>query len=401
MTFAAAFLLSTFVAGDWPQFLGPTRDGVYSSNDIAATFPASGPPIIWKKDVGEGFASPVVASGKVILFHRVSGRELIEALDAATGKNVWSYEYPTTYRDDFGFDEGPRSAPVVADGVVYAFGAEGMLSAVDLATGKKKWMIAAMQKYGVKKGWFGAAGSPLVEGGRVIVNLGGQNAGIVAFDTATGALAWKATNDEASYSSGTVATIGGERHAIFLTRAGVVDLNPATGQVRFSMPFRSRNNASVNAATPLVIGNLVFVSASYNTGAALLEVSGSQFKKLWANDDSMSNHYSTCVFRDGFLYGFHGRQEYGQSLRSIELKTGKVMWDVDGFGAGTVTLIGDRLLIVRENGQMVVAPASPKAYQSSPQVPIIKGVVRAYPALSDGRIYLRNEHTLICARISR
>jgi len=401
MTFAAAFLLSTFVAGDWPQFLGPTRDGVYTGTDIAASFPASGPPIVWKKDVGEGFASPVVASGKVILFHRVSGRELIEALDAATGKNVWSYEYPTTYRDDFGFDEGPRSAPVVADGVVYAFGAEGMLSAVDLATGKKRWMIAAMQKYGVKKGWFGAAGSPLVEGSRVIVNLGGQNAGIVAFDAATGALAWKATNDEASYSSGTVATIGGERHAIFLTRAGVVDLNPATGQVRFSMPFRSRNNASVNAATPLVIGNLVFVSASYNTGAALLEVSGSQFKKLWANDDSMSNHYSTCVFRDGFLYGFHGRQEYGQSLRSIELKTGKVMWDVDGFGAGTVTLIGDRLLIVRENGQMVVAPASPKAYQSSPQVPIIKGVVRAYPALSDGRIYLRNEHTLICARISR
>ena len=398
MTLAAVLLL---LCADWPQFLGPTRDGAYTGNDIAASFPAAGPPIVWKKDVGEGFASPVVASGKVILFHRVSGRELIEALDAATGKNVWSYEYPTTYRDDFGFDEGPRSAPVVADGVVYAFGAEGMLSAVDLATGKKRWMIAAMQKYGVKKGWFGAAGSPLVEGGRVIVNLGGQNAGIVAFDTATGALAWKATNDEASYSSGTVATIGGERHAIFLTRAGVVDLNPATGQVRFSMPFRSRNNASVNAATPLVIGNLVFVSASYNTGAALLEVSGSQFKKLWANDDSMSNHYSTCVFRDGFLYGFHGRQEYGQSLRSIELKTGKVMWDVDGFGAGTVTLIGDRLLIVRENGQMVVAPASPKAYQSSPQVPIIKGVVRAYPALSDGRIYLRNEHTLICARISR
>jgi outer membrane protein assembly factor BamB len=401
MTFAAALLLSTLMAGDWPQFLGPTRDGVYVGNDIAASFPASGPPIVWKKDVGEGFASPVLASGKVILFHRVSGRELIEALDAATGKNVWSYEYPTTYRDDFGFDEGPRSAPVVADGVVYTFGAEGVLSAVDLATGKKKWTIAAMQKYGVKKGWFGAAGSPLVEGGHVIVNLGGQNAGIVAFDAATGALAWKATNDEASYSSGTVATIGGERHAIFLTRAGVVDLNPATGQVRFSMPFRSRNNASVNAATPLVIGNLVFVSASYNTGAALLEVSGSQYKKLWANDDSMSNHYSTCVFRDGFLYGFHGRQEYGQSLRSVELKTGKVMWDVDGFGAGTVSLIGDRLLIVRENGQMVIAPASAKAYQPSVQVPLLKGVVRAYPALSDGRIYLRNEHTLICARLSR
>src|SRR5579862_510769 len=202
MTLAAVLLfLLPAVSADWPQFLGPTRDGVYTGNDIAASFPASGPPIVWKKDVGEGFAAPVVAQGKLILFHRVQGRELIEALDANTGKNVWSYEYPTSYKDDFGFDEGPRSAPVVASGVVYAFGAEGVLSAVDLATGKKKWMIAAGQKFGVHKGWFGAAGSPLLEQGKVIVNLGAPNAGIVAFDAATGNLAWKATSDEASYSS--------------------------------------------------------------------------------------------------------------------------------------------------------------------------------------------------------
>jgi outer membrane protein assembly factor BamB len=398
MVLAAVLIL---LVADWPQFLGPTRDGVYTGNDIAASFPASGPQILWKKDIGEGFAAPVVAQGKVILFHRVSGREIIEALDAATGKNVWSYEYPTSYRDDFGFDEGPRSAPVVSNGVVYAFGAEGVLSAVDLSTGKKKWMIGAGQKFGVKKGWFGAAGSPLVEQNRVLVNLGGQNAGIVAFDAATGAVAWKATNDEASYSSGTVGTIDNERHAIFLTRAGVVDLNPADGRVRFSMPFRSRNNASVNAATPLIIGNLVFVSASYNTGAALFEIHGDQYKKLWANDDSMSNHYSTCVYRDGYLYGFHGRQEYGQALRAVELKTGKVMWEAADFGAGTVTLIGDRLLIVRENGQLVLAPASSKTFQPIAQCTLTKGVVRSYPALADGRIYIRNEHTLVCAKLSR
>src|SRR5262249_38739762 len=150
--------------------------------------------------------------------------------------------------------------------------------------------------------------------------------GIVAFDAVTGAVAWKATDDEASYSSGVSATIDNERHAVFLTRAGVVDVNPADGHVRFAMPFRSRNDASVNAATPLIIGNLVFVSASYKTGAALLEVHGSEYKKIWSNDESMENHYSTCVYRDGFLYGFHGRQEYGQSFRAVELKTGKVAW---------------------------------------------------------------------------
>ncbi len=397
----AGVLLLCALAGDWPQFLGPTRDGVYTGADIAPAWPAAGPPVVWKKDAGEGFAGPIVASGKVILFHRVSGREIIEALDAATGKNVWSYEYPTAYRDDFGFDEGPRAAPVVANGVVYTFGAEGVLSAVDLATGKKRWVAETHKMFVVRKGWFGAAGSPVVEGGRVLVNVGAENAGIVAFDAATGAVAWKATSDEASYSSPMVATIGGARHALFFTRAGLVDLDPATGQVRFSMPFHSRSSASVNAATPLVIGNLVFVSASYGTGAVLLEVNGSTYKKVWANDDSMSNHYSTCVYRDGYLYGFDGRQEEGQTLRAIELKTGKPMWSVNQFGAGTVTLAGDRLLILRENGELVIVPATPKAFQPSERAPILKSVVRAYPAIADGRLYARNEHTLICVKLAK
>jgi outer membrane protein assembly factor BamB len=395
------FICATAIAADWPQFLGPTRDGIYPGTDIAPTFPAAGPSLVWKKDVGEGFAGPVVASGKLILFHRQSGKEIIECLDAATGKNVWSYQYPTTYRDDFGFDEGPRSAPVIADGTVYTFGAEGVLSAIDFSTGKLRWSVPAHQLFHSPKGWFGSAGSPLVDAGKVLMNVGGQDAGIVAFDAANGAVAWKATSDEASYSSPTVATIGGARHAFFLTRTNVVDLDPANGKIRFTLPFRSRFSASVNAATPLVIGNQVYVSASYGTGATLLEVNGSQFRKVWASDDAISNHYSTCVYRDGYLYGFHGRQEEGQTLRSIELKTGKVMWSIENYGAGTVSLAGDRLLILRENGELVMAPATPNEFRPIAHAPILKAVVRAYPAIADGRLFARNEHTLMCFRLSR
>jgi len=396
----SAVLLLMTLAGDWPQFLGPTRDGVYSGSDIAPAWPATGPPVVWKKDVGAGFAGPVVAGGKLILFHRLQGREIIECLDAATGKNVWSQEYPTAYRDDFGFDEGPRSAPVIAGGVVYAYGAEGVLTAIELATGKRLWQVAAHQKFKSPKGWFGSAGSPLVEGGKVLVNVGGEGAGIVAFDAATGNVAWKATSDEASYSSPSAVTIGGARHVLFLTRSELVDLDPANGQIRFTMPFKSRSSASVTAATPLAIGNLVFVSASYGVGAALLEVNGSQFRKIWANDDSMSNHYSTCVYANGILYGFHGRQEEGQELHAIELKTGKIMWSVERFGAGTVTLAGNRLLIVRENGELTVAPATSKEFRPSESAKILSGVIRAYPAIADGRLYARNEHTLIAVRLA-
>ena len=147
------FLLLT-LAGDWPQFLGPTRNGVYPATDLAATWPASGPPILWRKDAGEGFAAPVVASGKVIFFYRANGKEIIDCLDALSGAKVWSYDYPTTYRDDFGFDEGPRSAPVISGDAVYTFGAQGVLTAVDFATGKKRWSVETSKQFGVKKGWF-------------------------------------------------------------------------------------------------------------------------------------------------------------------------------------------------------------------------------------------------------
>jgi outer membrane protein assembly factor BamB len=391
-------LITTFAA-DWPQFLGPTRNGVYSGNDLAPSFPDSGPPVVWRKEVGEGFAAPVVAAGKAIVFHRSTGREVVDCLDASTGAKVWTYSYPTTYRDDFGFDEGPRAAPVVSAGSVYTFGAQGVLTAIDFVSGKKRWSVATAEQFSVRKGFFGAAGSPLVDSGKVMVNVGGPGTGIVAFEAATGNVVWKATNDEASYSSPSVADIGGARHALFFTRAGLVDLDPTSGSVRFSFPWRSRSSASVNAATPLVVGNQIFLSSSYGTGAALLEVSGSAYKKIWSNDDSMSNHYSTCVYRDGLLYGFHGRQEEGQSLRCVELRTGKVKWSVDGYGAGTVTLAGDRLVILRENGELVLAPASPDGFRPAAHAVILGKPVRAYPALADGRLYARDEHSLVCVRL--
>ena len=402
MRFLPVLLLLTWHAlgEDWPQFLGPSRDGVYAGPAVGLAWAKSGPPLLWKIEVGQGFSAPVVARGRVILFHRRENRAIVESLDALTGKRVWSSEYPTLYRDDFGFDEGPRGTPAVAGEKIYTFGAEGVLQALDFATGKRVWSVDFKQKFGAEKGFFGAACSPLVEGDRVLMNVGGPNgAGVAAFDGATGKVLWTATNDEAGYSAPVATTIGGVRHALFFTRNALVDIDPASGKVRFIFPWRSRSHASVNAAAPVVAGNLVFLSASYGTGATLVQIDGSSAKQIWASDDALSNHYATSVYRDGYLYGYHGRQEYGQSLRAIELKTGKVQWNVDGFGAGTVTLAGDRLLLIRENGEIVVAPASPKEFKPLARAQLIPGVVRAYPALADGKLYVRNERTLACFNV--
>jgi outer membrane protein assembly factor BamB len=386
----------TVAAADWPQFLGPERNGVYRGPALAGAWGPGGPRVVWRTRVGEGFASPVVAGDRVILFHRAGNEEAVEALDAATGESLWRYAYPTAYRDDFGFDEGPRAAPVVADGTVYTFGAEGQLHAIDLARGSPLWSVDTMRRFSVPKGFFGAGGSPVVENGRVIANIGGGGAGIVAFDVKTGTVLWTATDHAASYSSGLGVTLNGRRHVLFLTREGLVGLDPAGGRVVFQRPWRARMAASVNAATPVVVDDLIFVSAEYGPGAGVLRVDGSTLVPVWTSDEVLTNHYATSVHHDGYLYGFHGRQEFGPSFRAVELRTGRVAWSEERFRAGSVLLAGDRLVILRESGELVLAPASPRAFEPTARAQVLGGVVRPYPALANGFLYARNEYELVC-----
>ncbi|MFM8534304.1 MAG: PQQ-binding-like beta-propeller repeat protein [Acidimicrobiia bacterium] len=391
LTLACSCVLA---AQDWPQILGPNRNGIYPGPPIVPSFPRSGPPQMWTREIGAGFAGPVVSGNRLVLFHRVNNRETVEAMDALTGKTIWVYGYPTAYRDDFGFDEGPRAPAVIAAGRVFTHGADGMLHGLDLATGKMLWSSDTRRVFDAPKGYFGVASSPVVDGNRVLVNVGGRQGGIVAFDAASGKTLWTSTADEASYSSPIVADIGGQRTAVFFTRTGLVALDPADGKVRYQMRWRSRQAASVNAATPIVTGDQIFLSASYSTGATLLKVANNQVTQVWSGEESMSNHYSTSVLKDGYLYGFDGRQEFGQTLRCVELATGKVMWNVDGFGAGSLLIAGDTLVIMRESGELALAPASPKAFRFAARAPLMKGVVRAYPALAGGRYYVRNDRQL-------
>ena len=389
-------------ASDWPQFLGPTRNGVYAGNDLADSWTKEGPRVVWKRKIGQGFSGPTVSAGKLILFHRLDDREVVECLEVDKGAQLWTFDCPTGYRDDFGFDEGPRATPTIVDGKVFTFGAEGVLQSLDFDTGKKIWSVNTKIAFEAPKGFFGLACSPLVEGNAVLLNLGGVNgAGIVAFDKATGKLLWKATDDEASYSSPVAATLHDRRYAFFFTRSKLVALDPVTGKVLFEFPWRPRAHASVSAATPLVIGDLIFLSASYETGAVLLRVNDSKVEKVWSGEGVLSNHYATSICHEGFLYGFDGRQELGPNLRCVELKNGKVRWSEDRFGAGTLSLAGDRLLVLRENGELILASASPDQFKPVARAQILPNGVRAYPALSDGRLYARSKDTLVCVDLRK
>ena len=387
--FAFFAVIACLQGADWPQHLGPNRNGVANEGDFAPTGK-----IVWSRDVGAGFAAPVVSDGKVYLYHRVSNEEICEAMDADTGKTRWRTTVPTNYRDDFGFDEGPRAAPVVAAGRVFVHGAHGVFTAMDAATGKALWQISTMTVFGVEKQFFGQASSPLVMGDKVMLQIGGK-AGIAAFDVATGKQLWTATTDEAGHAS-PVPYKNGE--AVFFTRTGLVVLDTASGKVRGQMRWRARSNTTVNAATPLVAGDQVFVTSSYEVGAALVDLTKTPLKPIWSGDESLSAHYATPVLKDGFLYGFHGRQEMGPELRCIEMKNGNVKWNTMKFGAGTVLLAGTKLVVMREKGDLLIAEASAKGYKKLNEFKILDGTVRAAPALANGTLFVRNERKLVAVR---
>jgi outer membrane protein assembly factor BamB len=401
-TLAALSLAGALWGADWPQFLGPRRDGSSPETGLLRQWSMDGPPLVWKKEVGEGFSGPVVADGKLILFHRVGDNEVVACLDAATGKEIWKYPYPTTYQDDFGKGNGPRATPVISGNRVYTLGAEGRLHCLAFDTGKKVWARELLKDYKVPPSFFGVGSSPLVEGELVLVNVGARKAGIVAFDSETGKEAWRATEDGASYSSPVVASIHGRRYGIFFTRQGVVLLDPKTGKVDYQKRWRARLEASVNAATPLVVGDLVFFSSSYETGALLLKVGKDKVEEVWSGDEEMSNHYSTCVAHKGFLYGFHGRQERGAALRCVELKTGKIRWTQLRFGCGSMVLADGQLIILTERGDLVLAEPSPDGYREKARVHVFDGVpCRAQIALADGRLYARDSSELKCWRLKK
>ena len=388
------------IGADWPQFLGPTRDGQSTETELSWAWPKGGPPIVWKMDVGQGWAGPVVAADRLILFHRVEYDEVVACLDPATGKNRWTFRYPTRYRDDFGFDEGPRATPVIAGNRVFTLGANGDLHGIDLTTGAKVWGRNLLADYGADKGFFGVACSPLVVGGKVLVNVGGKGAGIVAFDAATGKEVWKATDDPAGYSSPVLAEVGGKTLAVFLTLEGLVALAPETGAVAYTHAWKPRIRSSVNAATPLVRDGDIFLTVSYGAGAVLLRPKGGELEELWANDKSLSCQYNTPVRVGDYLYGAHGRVDArAVDLHCVEWKTGVVKWSQPKFGATSLIVVDRGLLGLTESGDLVRMAASPDGYKEITRATILGSPTRAVPALAGGRVFARDGSKLVCVQL--
>jgi outer membrane protein assembly factor BamB len=389
--------------GDWPQFLGSYRNGSTQGETLLAEFADNEPQIIWKHKLGSGFSGPVVSEGRVFIFHRLGNKAVLDALSTNNGKVQWSFQYITDYTDDFGFDNGPRAVPLVHERKVYLLGAEGIAHCINAETGKSIWSFNLQEKLNSKKGFFGRACSPMIIDNSLILQVGGKAAGIIGLDTETGDLKWKATDHEAGYASPVEATIAGQKIAVCFTREGIVCINPADGKVLIEHAHRSSMNASVNAASPLMVSrDRVFISACYGVGATLWKIvpEKNRLEPVWKTNQKLDCHYATPVHFNGHLIGFHGRQETGTELRCIDALTGDVKWQSGRMPAGSVTLAGKTLIIVSERGELILAKANENSFKPAARGQILGADTRAMPALSNGHLFARDKRQLVCVKIN-
>ncbi|MCA9076612.1 MAG: PQQ-binding-like beta-propeller repeat protein [Planctomycetaceae bacterium] len=430
---------------DWPQFLGPEGTGASSETNLLIEWPEDGPPLLWERELESGYAAPSIRGNRLILHHRVGDEEVVECMRADTGEMVWTYGYPTSYRDRYGYGNGPRCAPLLTDNRCYTFGAEGKLKCLELETGSPVWEKDVLAEFDVPQSFFGVAACPILDGDKLIVLVGGQtDSGIVAFDSATGEKLWESVGQKTwdgaetrvsseptyewtgeemvvSYSSPIAATIHGKRHVLALMRQGLVSVDPETGEENFHYYFRSRTHDSVNGARPVVVDDTIMLSAAYRVGASLLKVNedGKSYEEVWSDPRNLMTHWSTAIHHDGHYYGFSGRHENEAELRCIDAATGDVVWKTSGwgrgfdaierlpdgtlvdsetkepipfpvYGRGSAVLAEGRLIVFAERGTLALVEATSEGWNELARcsAPGMHYPCWAAPVLSRGRLYL-------------
>lgn len=389
-------------AGDWPQLLGPARNGIATGEQLLDKLPDGGPAVLWQRSVGDGFAGVAIQGDRGVLFHRLAGDEVAEGFEPSTGKVLWTHRFKASYSGSLSSDQGPRCVPVLQDGAAYLCGAAGDLHCVALSDGEVRWSRGLGREWKTPEGYFGIGSTPVVAGELLLWNAGAPGGrGVVALSRKTGETVWQATNEQASYSSPIVAEVGGQAQAIFITRLQCLALEPRSGKLLWQFPFGARG-PTVNAATPLVLGDLLFVSASYGVGGHCARLTADGPVEVWSNNDTLSSQYTTAVLVNGMLYGIDGRADTGGArLRCVEPATGRVLWTVEEFGVAHMIAAGDKLLLVKDNGTLVLAQADSTRYRELGSHRILKSTTRALPALAGGRLFVRDERQLVALSVGR
>ncbi|MCC6493592.1 MAG: PQQ-binding-like beta-propeller repeat protein [Pirellulales bacterium] len=430
---------------DWPDFLGPRRDARSPEKGLSDDLAGRPPRVVWQCELGESYSSPSISRGRLFHFDRHGDQHRLTCRRSETGEELWRHELAADFTDMLGYNNGPRATPVADGGRVYVMSPEGRLHCVRIADGKKQWAIDTQRQFGVVKNFFGVGSTPIVWGDLLIANIGGSPAGsppdvyaaggrvvgngtgVVAFDKLTGAIRWQATDELASYASPVIAPLGnaGQPWCFVFARGGLLGFDPASGAQRFHFPWRAAKLESVNASSPVVVGDEVFISESYGPGSALVRVkpdgpqspgaadappspagddsdadddygagpaggaesasktaspgaktspladlsaSSHAYEVVWKDDPrrrekAMELHWNTAVFHEGHLYGSSGQHGGAAELRCIEWATGQVRWSERGLTRSSLLYVDGRFVCLSEDGALRLLRATPERYE--------------------------------------
>ena len=382
----------------WTDYRGPNRDGVYTASAIRSDWPSGGLPEVWRQTVGGGYASVVVAGGKVFTIEQRRDQEVVAAYDFNTGRELWTNIWEAHFQESMG-GPGPRATPTWHEDKIYALGGTGELRALEAASGKVIWRKNILSDNGASNLTWAMSGAPLVVDDKVIVLPGGTaGKSIVAYNKDTGETIWKSLNDRQAYTSPMLATVAGKRQIVLISATRLLAVDPADGSLLWDYPWKTSYDA--NCAQPLVVdGEHVFVSSGYGTGAALVKIvrdgDGFRAEEVWKNN-TMKNKFNSSVLHNGIVYGLDEA-----ILAAVDVRTGERKWKDGRYGFGQVLLAGDHLIVLTEKGEVALVKATPASYQEVARFSAISGKTWNTHAIAGGWLIVRNQTEMACYDLSR
>jgi len=385
------------VVEDWPVWGGKNRDFIVNASGLADSWPAAGPTRVWSRPLGDGYSS-VAEEGGILYtaFHRNS-RDVITALDAATGKTIWEYEYENPFTNDYAeaVGPGPYAMPqVVGDRLVTASGT-GKIQSLDKKTGKPKWSHDLYKEFHATHLQYGYSCHALPYKDMLIYQAGGQGDGVIAFRQSDGAVVWKALQFTNSHSSPLLINVDGQPQVAVLAAKTVFGFNPDNGALLWS--HEHETNYGLAVSTPVwAPGNLLFVASAYGTGARVLHLHQSGGKttvdQLW-QDPHLELHIGTAIQRDGYVYisrGYNGPV----LMTAVELKTGKIMWQERGFAKAQLLWADGKLILADQDGTLALCRATPRKFEVLSKASVLQSIAWTPPTLVGTRLYLRDRKTI-------
>jgi outer membrane protein assembly factor BamB len=373
-------------ADDWPQWRGPNRNGCSQETAWRFQWPAGGPKKLWEVNVGIGYSSFSASHGRLYTMGNVQETDQVYCFDAETGKPLWKHTYPCSSKDPNGY-LGTRCTPTIDESRVYSVSRRGQLFCLDTANGNVIWSKDFKTDFGGQVPTWGFSGSPLIEADWVLVESGGKGASVTAMNKRTGEIIWKNGDDSAGYASLVAFDNGGQRCLAQFSEKNIIGRRMKDGTELWRFPWKT--SYGVNAATPIIEGDEMFLSSGYGYGCAVLKISASGAREIWRNK-SMRNHVNSCVLVGGYLFGYDENE-----LKCLDWKNGEVKWATAAYGKGSLIAVGQKLILYGQNGKLGVAEASPDSFKELSSFQALTGKdTWAPPVLANGRIYVRSLETM-------